>query len=143
MRERSEEDPVTTAQSIPSPIPEPAVLDPHRVLSDNRDEMTLDEHRELSSRLEHALEQSCAYGNKLWHELQAAREYLLDCLPPGPRDLPTAARRGAKPEGPADDTGWDAWIHAYAEITSALAGPRGDSGHGMSEARLVAQERRG
>lgn len=134
---------MTTVQSIPSPIPEPAVLNPHRVLSNKRDEMTLDDHRDLSTRLERALQQSCDYGNKLWQQLQETQKYLLSCLPPDPRHLPTAARRGATPEGPADDAGWDAWVQAYADVTSALAGPRGDSGHGLSEARLVAQERRG
>jgi thioesterase domain-containing protein len=117
-------------------------LNPDRVLSDKRDEMTLDDHRDRADRLARALEQSCAYGRQLWDELQAVREYLIAALPGDPRTQPTAARRGARPEGVADDSGWADWVRAYADVTSALAGPRGDSGHGLSEARLVEQERR-
>lgn len=129
-------------QPIPSPIPVPSVLNSHRVLSDNRDEMTLDDHRDRADRLERALEQSCAYGRQLWDQLQAVRDYLIASLPSDPRGQPTAARRSAKPEGVGDDAGWAGWVQAYADVTSALAGPRGDSGHGMSEARLVEQQRR-
>lgn len=129
-------------QPIPSPVPVPSILNPHRVLTDKRDEMTLDDHRDRAERLERALEQSCGYARQLWDQLQAVREYLVSCLPPDPRAQPTVARRGAKPESAGDDAGWAEWAQAYASVTSALAGPRGDSGHGMSEARLIEQERR-
>lgn len=129
-------------QPIPSPIPVPSILNPHRVLSDRRDEMTLIDHRDRADRLQRALEQSCSYGHQLWDQLEAVREYLIACLPPDPRSQPTAARRGASPESAGDDAGWAGWVQAYAGVTSALAGPRGDSGHGLSEARLIEQERR-
>lgn len=129
-------------QPIPSPIPVPNVLNPHRVLSDKRDEMTLVDHQERADRLERALEQSCSYGRQLWDQLEAIREYLIACLPSDPRTQPTAARRGARPEGVSDDDGWAGWVQAYSSVTSALAGPRGDAGHGLSEARLIEQDRR-
>jgi hypothetical protein len=120
----------------------PEVLDPGRLIAPESNAGSRDDERALADSARSALEASCAYGRQLWEQLQATREYLLASLPPDPRREPTAARRGAKPEGPADESGWVAWMAAYADVTSALAGPAGDSGHGEGEARRVAQERR-
>jgi hypothetical protein len=129
-------------QPVPSPIPVPEALNPDRVLSGDRDEMTLEEYRDRAERLDAALHQSCSYARRLWDQLHTCRAYLLESLPPDPHALPTAARRGAAPEGPLDESGWAAWTQAYAGVTSILAGPDGDAGNGLSEARLTAQQRR-
>ena len=123
-------------------IPMPEVLDPARVIAVGVDSESLAEQRDRNRRVSSALEASCSYGRQLWHQLEAAREYLVAALPPDPATQPVAAHRSAKPEGRSDESGWAAWMEAYAGLTSMLAGPAGDAGHGRSEARRVAQTRR-
>jgi hypothetical protein len=91
--------------------------------------------------LDKALRESCAYGRQLWHDLDKLRTYLMESLPDDPRQ-PGPTRASASPTGPDDTPGWDAWIGAFATVTSALAGPHGDSGYGLSEARHAAEQRR-
>lgn len=124
-------------------IPMPSVLDPDRMVSNSRDDMSVHDKAGLSEDLEEALHQSCEYGQQLWRDLDAIRGYLLDSLPAIPSE--TSGRQGATsaaPTGPDDEDGWQNWMAAFAAVTSALAGPHGDSGYGMSEARREAQQRR-
>lgn len=124
-------------------IPMPIVLDPNRMVSNTRDDLTVHAKAGLSEELEKALQQSCDYGQQLWRDLDAVRGFLLDSLPPVPGEI--SGRQGATsaaPTGPEDDEGWQNWMAAFAAVTSALAGPHGDSGYGMSEARREAQLRR-
>lgn len=126
-------------------IPMPNVLDPDRMVSNSRDDMSVHDKAGLSEDLEQALHQSCQYGQQLWRDLDAVRGYLLDSLPPVPGEISGTGRldaTSAAPTGPEDEEGWQNWIAAYAAVTSALAGPHGDSGYGMSEARREAQQRR-
>jgi len=124
------------------PIPMPEVLDPGRVLGDSRQDMGLEAHRARAQLLNAALQETCAYGTKLWTDLNTVRRYLMNSLPADPATPGNRMVVGASPTGPDDDAGWNNWIDAYAAVTSALAGPRGDSGHGLSEARQAAQLRR-
>lgn len=124
------------------PIPMPQVLDPDRTLSDEREEMSEEEHRDRARKLSTALKEACDYGKQLWNDLAAVRRYLVDALPADPRAPGEHPTDTASPTGPDDDEGWDKWITAYAAITSSLAGPHGDSGFGLTEARQVAQLRR-
>lgn len=126
-------------------IPMPNVLDPDRMVSNSRDDMSVHDKAGLSEDLEQALHQSCQYGQQLWRDLDTVRGYLLDSLPPVPGQISGTGRldaTSAAPTGPEDEEGWQNWIAAYAAVTSALAGPHGDSGYGMSEARREAQQRR-
>lgn len=126
-------------------IPMPNVLDPDRMVSNSRDDMSVHDKAGLSEDLEQALHQSCQYGQQLWRDLDTVRGYLLDSLPPVPGEISGTGRldaTSAAPTGPEDEEGWQNWIAAYAAVTSALAGPHGDSGYGMSEARREAQQRR-
>jgi hypothetical protein len=92
--------------------------------------------------LQRALETSCAYADQLWDDLNAMRQYLLDCLPPDPHTATGPVATGAAPTGPDDEQGWQNWMTAFAEVTSVLCGPHGDSGFGLSRAREEAQRRR-
>jgi hypothetical protein len=121
------------------PLSQPEVLAPDRLSIDDAGEPT--DFAARTEALQRALAETCAYGQRLWADLNAARRYLLDSLPSDPR-TPGATRSGASPTGPDDDSGWDRWIAAYAEVTSALAGPQGDSGFGRSEALREAELRR-
>jgi hypothetical protein len=127
---------------IPAEIPLPDVLNPDRVTLPDDDDLSAEEYRDRARQLEAALRKTCDYGQALWRDLQSVREYLLWILPPPSRSLPVAARRSAKPEGPHDDPGWDAWMSTYTEVTSLLAGPRGDSGFAADEARRAVIDRR-
>jgi hypothetical protein len=128
--------------NVPATVPMPQLLDPHRLLSRNRDDMTNEDHRSYAQELADALVETTEYGQQLWRQLDQHRTYLLQMLPPDPRDPDATGPWGARPTGPDDDAGWEAWIEAYTDATSVLAGTHGDSGHGRSEARLVAQFRR-
>lgn len=123
------------------PIPEPHILDPDRVLTDDREEFTAEEHRSRAQELDKALHESCAYAKQLWTDVARARQYLFDSLPPDPRH-PVVEQVGASPSGPDDEQGWQRWIDAYSELTSVLAGPLGDSGMGVQEATHAADLRR-
>lgn len=123
------------------PIPKPEMLNPDRVNRDARESFTLEDHRSRGDLLSQALEETCAYATQLWETLDLQRSYLLGSLPPDPRK-PGAHRAGASPTGPNDETGWQNWINAFAIVNSAMCGPHGDSGYGLSRAREEAQVRR-
>lgn len=133
--------PGVTEARMTEPIPQPLVLDPDRELSDDREDMTVEEHRSRARRLDAALHDTCDYAKQLWTDVARARQYLFDSLPPDPR-RPASERVGTSPTGPDDDAGWQRWEDAYSELTSVLAGPHGDSGMGRSEARAAATLRR-
>jgi hypothetical protein len=120
-------------------VPKPQLLDPDRILGDEREEMTLEDHRDRARELNAALHDSCAYADQLWERLDGVRRYLVDSLPE-PRLNPHAVG-GASPTGPDDEHGWQAWADAYAGITAVLAGPHGDSGFAEDEARQIARAR--
>ncbi len=123
------------------PIPKPQVLDPHRRLVNDEDDFTA--NNEARDRLlQRALETSCGYGGQLWDNLNAMRQYLLDCLPPDPHEVSGPIATGAAPTGPDDEVGWQNWMAAFADVTSVLCGPHGDSGFGLSRAREEARRRR-
>lgn len=124
------------------PIRKPELLDPGRAKTDEREQMTLEEHRDRARLLDQALRESCAYAEQLWDDLDGVRGYLMGSLPPDPRAPGAHATASAAPTGPDDETGWDAWIATFAEVTSVLAGPHGDSGYGLGEARRAADVRR-
>ena len=124
------------------PIPRPELLDPDRITSNDRDDMTLLEHRSRAQELDDALHATCDYATELWQHLDAARAYLYDSLPSDPRAPGTDPHRGASPTGPDDEEGWQRWIDTVATVTSILAGPHGDSGYALHEARRTARDRR-
>jgi hypothetical protein len=123
------------------PIPTPELLDPDRRIINDADNFTVD-HETRAHALDEALHHTCAYAQQLWHHLDAMRGYLLTSLPPDPHSPGPHPTASASPTGPDDDTGWDNWITAYAAVTSALCGPHGDSGYGLSEGRREATLRR-
>jgi hypothetical protein len=124
------------------PIPQPDLLDPDRLTTNERSDMTADEHRTRAQQIDQALHESCEYATELWQHLDAARTYLLASLPSDPRAPGTNPHACASPTGPTDAEGWQRWIETYATVTSILAGPRGDSGFGLGEAREAARLRR-
>jgi len=126
-------------------IPKPELLDPHRMLTDDRDDFTITEHRTRANRLAAALQDSCDYAQALWQQLDEVRGYLVRCLPDDPQRAAEnhgARRPATAPTGPDDDAGWDDWMATYAAVTSMLCGPHGDSGFGADEARREARARR-
>jgi hypothetical protein len=123
------------------PIPTPQVLDPDRVLGNDRGGLTVD-HETRVQLLDDALHESCSYAEQLWRDLDAMRAYLLTSLPPDPRTPSPHPTDSASPTGPDDDTGWDNWTTAYAAVGSLLCAPHGDSGYGLSEGRRGANLRR-
>jgi hypothetical protein len=123
------------------PIPEPELLDPARVGSDEREGMTAGEHRDRARLYAKALDESCEYARQLWHELDTVRGYLLRSLPDDPA-RPDARRHATAPTGPDDETGWQEWMTTYGRVTSVLAGIHGDAGFGESEAQREARARR-
>jgi len=124
------------------PIPRPQVLDPDRLLRDDREHQFSQDHRPPATVLDDALHESCAYAEQLWNELNHVRQYLLDALPLDPHVSDSPTRCGAAPTGPDDELGWQHWMSAFSAVTSVLCGPHGDSGFGMSRAREEAQRRR-
>lgn len=122
-------------------VPMPTVLDPDRMHSDDRDDMTVLEHRSRAQQLDDALHETCEYAQQLWRTLQAARQYLMDSIPSDP-STGEFNRASAAPTGIDDQEGWRHWIDVYATVTSALAGPHGDSGLGRNEASEAARRRR-
>ncbi len=129
----------TTSTPTPIPMPLPEVLDPNRPSLEARLEPAGGAERERM--LTDALEKVSAYGQVLRHDVDALRRYLLASAPSDPH-LPGPHRVGASPTGPDDEEGWTNWIAAYAEATSVLAGPHGESGFGLHKARREAQIRR-
>jgi hypothetical protein len=104
-------------------IPRPDVLDA------NRADVDADPgEREQVERALELLRRGCDYGAALWQELDRVRQYLSDI-----------AGEGVKPPLLRGGHDWQRWARVFAEVTSALAGPGGDNGYGLSEARLIAQ----
>ena len=130
-------EPTPTPTPVPMPLPE--VLDPNRPSLKAR--LELADGAEKVRLLDEALDKVSAYGRLLWHDVDALRHYLLASAPSDPY-LPGPHRVSASPTGPGDEEGWNNWIAAYAEATSVLAGPHGDSGFGLHEGRHEAQIRR-
>lgn len=112
--------PTTPAQ----PIPPPHVLDPDRLLRNDRGDMTEDDHRTRSSLLEAALHETCADARHLWDHLDALRHFLIDSLPPDSRSPGPHRTASVTPTGPDDEQGWENWIAAYASVNSVLADHR-------------------
>ena len=124
----------------PTPIPIPSVLEAdrgHLLGALNADE---DAEQRVAD-LQQALASACDYGRTLWLGLDSMRGYLLRSLPPDPH-TPGLHGTSASPTGPDDEAGWQSWMAAYAEAHSVLAGPNGDSGFGVAEAKREAQGRR-
>jgi hypothetical protein len=126
-------------EATPIPLPMPGVLQADR--PDLKAELAARDDAGKVHLLEQEFEKACEYGQVLWHDVDELRHYLLASVPPDPR-LPGPRRIGASPTGPDDEDGWKYWMAAYAEATSVLAGPHGDSGFGAHEARREAQIRR-
>jgi hypothetical protein len=124
------------------PMPKPDLLDPDRTKSNERTNLTADDHPTRAEQFDQALHESCEYATELWQHLEATRKYLLDSLPSDPRAPGTNPHSCASPTGPTDEVGWQRWIETYATATSILAGPHGDSGFGLGEAREAARLRR-
>ncbi|MEO9139431.1 MAG: hypothetical protein ABI345_10235 [Jatrophihabitans sp.] len=124
-------------------ITKPEPLDPDRPLHNDRSHFLPGDQPE-SEALTSALHESCAYADQLWEALNAMRGYLLDSLPADPRttDPDTTPATSASPTGPDDELGWTRWTDAFADITSILCGPNGDSGFGRSRAQEEATARR-
>lgn len=122
-------------------IPKPQVLSPDRIDRDDREDMTAEDHRSQAQLLDKALHETCAYADQLWTTLDGVRSYLLESLPPDPRS-PDATTTAASPTGPDDARGWQNWVDTFADTTSVLCGPHGDSGFGLSRAKEEAQLRR-
>jgi hypothetical protein len=123
----------------PAEFPLPSVLESERPQLRGEEELTDAEGR--AELLQQALDEACAYGRALWHDVGMLRNYLLASLPSDPR-APGPHRTATSPTGPDDADGWQAWIDAYAEASSVLAGPRGDSGFGRGVAQHEAELRR-
>ena len=122
-------------------IPMPEVLDPHRPRLVAEENVGNAEAR--AEALDSALLKAAEYGQQLWRSLQDVRQYLLDSLPPDRRHPGADSDRlGTSPTGPGDDAGWNRWIGTYAMVSSALAGPHGDSGYGLQQAEQEATHRR-
>lgn len=123
------------------PIPTPHVLDPDRILINDRGEFTAS-HEKRADALQKALTETCEYAQQLWENLDGVRAYLMKSLPPDPRAPGPHPTASASPTGPDDEQGWEEWITAYASVASVLAGPHGDSGFALGEARRAARDRR-
>lgn len=123
------------------PVPVPNVLNDDRVLDDDRDDMRAD-HQARADACKKGYIEAAEYAKQLWNALAAARTYLWESLPSDPRDPGARPRTSTAPTGPDDEAGWNAWIDAYAGVTSVLCGPHGDSGFGAGEARETARFRR-
>ncbi len=121
-------------------IPKPEVLDPDRVLRDDREGMSAAEHRSQAQLLDAALHQSCAYADQLWTALDAVRHYLYSSVPAPAAPVP--ALTVASHPGQTQDRAWQEWIDTSAAVTSVLCGPHGDSGFGRERAEQEAQRRR-
>jgi hypothetical protein len=121
-------------------IPKPELLDAHRLLVNDMDNFVAN-HDDRAVLLERALSNTCAYAEQLWDNLNATRQYLLDCLPPGPSTTTGPVAASTAPTGPHDEQGWPNWITTFAAVTSVLCGPHGDSGFGLSRAREEARRR--
>ena len=116
------------------PMRQPELLDPDRIKSDDRDNMTMMEHRSRAQQLDEALHASCEYGIELWKHLDAVRSYLYTSLPSDPRAPGPNPRASAAPTGPDDEEGW-------RELDRDLRG--GDVDPRRAARRLRARSQRG
>lgn len=121
-------------------IPQPEILDPPT--HDSGESGNEDGGGPSLELLETALRETCAYAHAMWHDLNAVRQYLVDCLPPDPRRRGMDLTASASPTAPDDDEGWEQWISVFARVSSVLGGPHGDSGSGRASAQREAQLRR-
>lgn len=119
-------------------IPMPLVLRPAVLRVVDADQDRTDDEVHLA-RLADALKKACSYGEQLWRELQATREYLLEQV----------ARGNIGDSGPIlDDHGpllvnelqWLTWTGQYAAVCNALRGPDDDDGFGRREALREAKQ---
>jgi hypothetical protein len=124
------------------PIPQPDVFDLERAMSDEREGMSVDQHRARAAEMSEALKAMSEYGTMLWQHLDLARRYLYESLPSDPRAPGSDPHVCASPTGPDDERGWARWVSTYSLVTSALAGPHGDSGFGAGEAKRESELRR-
>lgn len=120
------------------PIRKPNVLNPRRVLDNDRGDFTVD-HQRRAALLEGALQETSAYAVQLWDDLAAMRTYLLQ-NPPFSAPGATQPRADLVRPVPVNEE-WQQWIDACASVTSVLCGPHGDSGYGAEAAREVARMR--
>ncbi|HEX2903767.1 MAG TPA: hypothetical protein VHO01_09975 [Jatrophihabitans sp.] len=121
------------AAEQPPEIPQPSLLDPDRGhLQSSLAGGSAEDRLQVLDESFHAV---ADYGQQLWQVLDDVRHYLLEAAP-------AAGRASARPTDAADEAGWAEWQRAYAAVTSTLAGPRGDSGFGVSEAAREAGNRR-
>lgn len=106
-------------------IPRPGLLEP-----ENPDRVLTSRERDVDAwgRVSEPERELGLYGNQLWEVLRSVREYLYEL----------AGERG-KPSPLHDGYDWEQWATTWARVTSSLAGPAGDSGHGVGEAREIAQ----
>lgn len=81
------------------PIPTPQVLDPDRVLANDRGDFTVN-HEAPAALLNEALHATCSYAQQLWHDLDAMRGYLLPACRPTPASLVCTPPRPRLPPGP-------------------------------------------
>lgn len=123
-------------------IPQPHLLDPDRLLNNDRDDLLNDSESKVQQ-LDKAFRETCGYAGQLWQTLDDVRTYLMASLPPDPTSSEGLhSANGAHPTGPDDEQGWRDWAAAFAEVSSVLCGPHGDSGYGRKEADRAARVRR-
>ena len=115
-----------TEHTTPEAVPQPEVLDADRVVIEDREALSADQLRTKLADLRGAFQESCSYAQQLWTDVARARQYVWD----------------NPPAAPDDDQAWSDWTDAYSELTSILAGPRGDFGMGLEDARRSARDRR-
>lgn len=122
------------------PIPKPVLLNPDRVVPDERDTMTDAAYRNLAEKLQAELRETSAYAQELWEQLESVRHYLVESLPHPPPswEVPLG---GARPTGRDDERGWQQWEEVYAAVLSVLAGPHGDHGFAADEAHEIVRAR--
>jgi hypothetical protein len=106
-------------------IPRPGLLgleNPEQVLTSRERDV------DAWGRVDEPMRELGQYANQLWEVVQSVREYLYELA--GENGKPSPLRGGHD---------WEAWAETWARVTSSLAGPSGDSGYGVSEAREIAQ----
>jgi hypothetical protein len=106
-------------------IPRPGLLE-----RENPEQVLTSRERDVDAwgRIAEPMREIAQYANQLWEVVQGVREYLYEL-----------AGEGGKPSPLRDASDWEDWAETWARVTSALAGPAGDSGYGVGEAREIAQ----
>lgn len=119
-------------------IPMPLVLSPAVLSVIDADEGQTDDQVHLG-RLADALQKASSYGQQLWQELLATREYLLEVVARG-----NVGDRGPMlaDRGPllVNDLQWRTWSEQYAAVCNALRGLAADDEFGRREARGEARQ---